>query len=63
MESIDREIERRSNRGKRLAKLLRDIPKGMSYEKFLRHPDVEALELDFITSSQMYEAYRQESTK
>lgn len=57
-EEIDAEIERRSERAKRLAKRFNSLPKGMSFVEFLLHPEIDALELDFVTASEMYDAYQ-----
>jgi len=54
---VDAEIERRSQRGKKLAKRFSDFPAGLEYKDFVRKCFDEGLELDFITSCEMYDAY------
>lgn len=58
MNEIDAEIERRSERGKRLASRFADLPKGLSFTEFLLHPLIDDLNLDFVTASEMFDAYR-----
>lgn len=55
-DSAAREIARRGDRAQRLLARL-DLPAGMTYLEFLEHPDVADLDLDFVTASQMYDAY------
>lgn len=60
---MDAVLERRAERGKKLAKRFSDLPKGLTWKEFLLHPEIGALELDFITAHQMYEAYLSDSPK
>ena len=54
---VDGVIADRTARGKRLAQRFSDLPKGMSSMEFMGHPEVADLDLDFITASEMYDAY------
>jgi hypothetical protein len=51
-------VKEREERGKRLARRYKDIPKDLSYEEFIEYPDISDLGLDFITSCEMYEEYK-----
>jgi len=55
---IDAEIDRRSERGRRLAVQYENLPKGLDFEQFLAHPDIDDLDLDFITASEMFDTYK-----
>ena len=55
---VDTEIRRRSQRGKKLAKRFSDFPAGLEYTEFMEKCSDEGLELDFITSSEMYDEYK-----
>jgi len=54
---IDATIERRAQRGKRLANRFADLPRGLTWTEFLMRDEIADLELDFITARKMYDAY------
>lgn len=56
----DEEIRRRTERGKQLAKRYPDL-KGLGYPAFLNRILDELPDMDFITSSEMYDALNKEA--
>jgi hypothetical protein len=54
-------VDRRSARGKRLAKRFDDLPKGLTWVQFLQREEIADLCLDFITACEMFEAYQQQA--
>ena len=59
---VDAEIQRRSQRGKKLAKRFSDFPAGLEYTDFAQKCFDKGLELDFITSCEMYDEYKRVPT-
>ena len=55
---VENELDRRSNVGKYLAHIFQhDIPPSLTYTEFLWALDGLGIELDFVTSNEMYNHY------